>query len=64
MHRERDSQGFGQLQGDAKRAGGIAGETRRKIEEESGRPVVTSENHQSLTRPLQQSPLFGAEAKG
>ena len=63
LHREHDSQGFGELQGDAREAGEVAGAARKDIETRLGRPVVTSENHQSLTQPIQQAPLFGAEAK-
>jgi DNA-damage-inducible protein D len=62
LHRERDSLGFSQLQGDARRAGDIAGETRQKIEAELGRPVVTSENYKALTQPsIQQLPLMSEE---
>jgi hypothetical protein len=64
MHRQRDSQGFGQLQGDAQRAGRIAGDTRRQIEEELGQPVVTSENYKSLTQPYRQQPLLDAGDAG
>ena len=64
LHREHDSEGFRQLQGDAREAGEVAGAARKDIETRLGRPVVTSKNHQSLTRPLWQPPLFGAEAEG
>jgi hypothetical protein len=58
VHRERGSYGFGELQGDAQRAGGIAGETRRKIEAELGRPVVTGENYKALIQAERQPSLF------
>jgi hypothetical protein len=61
MHREHDSQGFGQLRGDARQAGEVAGAARRDIETRLERPVVTSENYQALTRTTQQLQLFGAE---
>jgi hypothetical protein len=58
LHRERDSQGCGQLQGDGQRAGGIAGETRSRIEAELGRPVVTGENYKALLQAERQPSLF------
>jgi DNA-damage-inducible protein D len=64
LHREHDSEGFGQLQGDAREAGEVAGSARKDIETRLGRTVVTSENYKSLTQPIQQPPLFGAEAEG
>jgi hypothetical protein len=61
MHREHDSQGLGQLRGDARQAGEVAGAARQDIETRLGRPVVTSENYQALTRTAQQLELFEAE---
>jgi hypothetical protein len=60
MHRERGAQGFGELQGDAQRAGGvvggIVGETRRKIEAELGRR--DRRELQTLTQTERQPSLF------
>lgn len=45
-HRNRDSLGFDSLRRDTKDAGEIAGETRKRIEENmGGQSVVTSDNH-------------------
>jgi hypothetical protein len=43
--RERDSRGFEQNKDSAQRGGKIAGDARKKLEIESGRKVVTSENY-------------------
>jgi DNA-damage-inducible protein D len=59
MHREHDSQGFGQLQGDAREAGEVAGAARKDIETRLGRPVVTPENYKALMQPVQQLELLG-----
>jgi hypothetical protein len=61
IHQAHDSEGFVQLQGDAKEAGGIAGATRREIEAATGLPVVSGENYKTLTRPFQQPQLLGGE---
>ncbi len=44
-----DAQGFGQNQTAARKGGRIAGNARRELEAETGRPVVSSTNY--LTRP-------------
>lgn len=49
LHRDRDSQGFPPLKKDAKDGGAVAGRTRRDIEEQSGRPVVSSMNFRELS---------------
>jgi hypothetical protein len=49
LHQAHDSQGFGQLQGDAHMAGSVAGNARREIEAQTGRPVVSAENFKTLT---------------
>ncbi len=41
LHQDRDTQGFDNLQGDAKEAGEVAGNTRRDIEHRTGTPVVS-----------------------
>jgi hypothetical protein len=61
IHQARDSQGFLALQGDVQKAGRIAGDTRREIEAETGRPVVSSENFQTLTSKAQQPSLLPPE---
>jgi hypothetical protein len=63
LHREHDSEGFGQVQGDAREAGEVAGAARKDVEARLGWPVVTPENYKALTQPAQQPPLFGAEVE-
>lgn len=46
----RDSQGFSELQKDAKDGGRIAGKTRKDIELESGESVVSRENYLKMQR--------------
>ena len=48
IHKERDSQGFSELATDAKKAGDIAGNARKQIEETTGKPVVSNENYKHL----------------
>ncbi len=48
LHRDRDSQGFKPLKKDAQDGGAVAGRTRKDIEKQSGRPVVTGENFKQL----------------
>ena len=50
LHRDRDSQGFQPLKKDAQDGGAVAGRTRRDIEEQSGKPVVSNENFKELTQ--------------
>jgi len=49
LHRDRDSQGFTPLKKDAHDGGAVAGRTRKDIETQSGKPVVSSENFTKLT---------------
>ena len=49
LHRDRDSFGFEPLKKDAQDGGAVAGRTRKDIEEQSGKPVVSAENFKSLT---------------
>jgi DNA-damage-inducible protein D len=51
LHRDRDSQGFGELKRDATDAGTTAGRARKVIEEDLGRPVVTAQNYRGLKPP-------------
>lgn len=44
LHRDRDSQGIAPLKKDAKDGGAVAGRTRKDIEKQSGKPVISSEN--------------------
>lgn len=43
--RETDSQGFGECKVSAHKGGKIAGDARKKLELETGKKVVTSENY-------------------
>jgi len=49
LHRDRDSQGFDPLKKDARDGGAVAGRTRKDIETQSGKPVVSSDNFTQLT---------------
>ncbi len=48
LHRDRDTKGFVPLKKDAQDGGAVAGRTRKDIEQQSGKPVVTSENFKVL----------------
>jgi DNA-damage-inducible protein D len=48
LHRERDSQGMVPLSKDARDGGAVAGRTRKDIEKQTGKPVVTEENFKHL----------------
>lgn len=48
LHRDRDSKGFAPLKKDAKDGGAVAGRTRKDIEQQGGKPVVSSENFKEL----------------
>ena len=49
LHRDRDSQGMVPLTKDAKDGGAVAGRTRKDIEQQTGKPVISSENFKQLT---------------
>lgn len=49
LHQDRDSHGFEPLKKDAKDGGAVAGRTRRDIEQQTGKPVVSGENFKELT---------------
>jgi hypothetical protein len=49
LHRDRDSQGMAPLSKDARDGGAVAGRTRKDIEKQTGKPVVTGENFKHLT---------------
>jgi hypothetical protein len=48
LHRDRDSQGMEPLVKDAKDGGAVAGRTRKDIEQQTGKPVISSGNFKSL----------------
>ena len=48
LHRDRDSKGFEPLKKDAKDGGAVAGRTRKDIEKQAGKPVLSSENFKEL----------------
>jgi DNA-damage-inducible protein D len=49
LHRDRDSQGMTPLKKDAQDGGAVAGRTRKDIESQTGKPVITGENFKTLT---------------
>ncbi|EKE21387.1 MAG: hypothetical protein ACD_7C00265G0009 [uncultured bacterium] len=48
LHRDRNSKGFNPLRKDAKDGGKVAGRTRKDIEKESGKPVISKKNFKKL----------------
>jgi len=48
LHRDRDSQGIVPLKKDAKDGGAVAGRTRKDIELQTGKPVISTENFKRL----------------
>jgi prophage antirepressor-like protein len=48
LHRDRDSRGMVPLKKDAQDGGAVAGRTRKDIESQSGRPVISAENFKQL----------------
>jgi prophage antirepressor-like protein len=48
LHRDRDSRGMAPLTKDARDGGAVAGRTRHDIERQTGRPVVTEDNHKPV----------------
>ena len=49
LHRDRDSQGMEPLKKDAKDGGAVAGRTRKDIEQQTGKPVISAENFKQLS---------------
>jgi prophage antirepressor-like protein len=49
LHRDRDSQGMEPLTKDAKDGGAVAGRTRKDIEQQTRKPVISTENFKQLT---------------
>ena len=48
LHRDRDSVGMPRLKKDAKDGGAVAGRTRKDIERQSGKPVISPDNFKQL----------------
>ena len=48
LHRDRDSQGMKPLKKDARDGGAVAGRTRKDIETQTRKPVVSIENFKQL----------------
>jgi hypothetical protein len=49
LHRDRDSQSIEPLRRDAKDGGAVAGRTRKDIERQTGKPVISKENFNQLS---------------
>lgn len=49
LHRDRDSQGIVPLKKDAHDGGAVAGRTRKDIEVQTGKPVISAENFKQLS---------------
>ena len=49
LHRDRDSPGVEPLKNDAKDGGAVAGRTRKDIEQQIGKPAISTGNFKSLT---------------
>jgi hypothetical protein len=63
LHRDHDSQGFGELKRDATDAGATAGRARQVIEQDLGRPVVSAQNYRGLKRPAERPGLKSPETE-
>lgn len=61
LHRDRDSQGMDPLKKDAKDGGAVAGRTRKDIEQQTGKPVISTENFKQLAskEPMLESKGLG-----
>ena len=53
LTKDRDTKGLPKLRKDAKDGGAVAGRTRKDIEAQSGKPVVTDENYLNIGRKRQ-----------
>jgi DNA-damage-inducible protein D len=49
LHRDRDSQGMAPLKKDAQAGGAVAGRTRKDIEAQTGKPVISGGNFKKLS---------------
>jgi prophage antirepressor-like protein len=59
LHRDRDTKGFETLKKDAQDGGAVAGRTRKDIEKQAGKPVVSSENFKQLVGKARKKPVVG-----
>jgi hypothetical protein len=59
LHRDRDTKGFEPLKKDAQDGGAVAGRTRKDIEKQAGKPVVSSENFKQLVGKARKKPVIG-----
>jgi hypothetical protein len=59
LHKDRDTKGFEPLKKDAQDGGAVAGRTRKDIEKQAGKPVVTSENFKQLGGKVRKKPEIG-----
>ena len=50
IHRTENSAGVKKLQNDARRGGKVAGNARKELEKELGRPVVSKNNYLPMSR--------------
>ena len=66
LHRDRDSQGMVPLKKDAQDGGAVAGRTRKDIETQTGKPVISTENFKQLSarQPKRLKAALPREAKG
>ena len=48
LHRDRDSRGMAPLKKDARDGGAVAGRTRKDIERQTGKPVISPGNFKQL----------------
>jgi hypothetical protein len=51
LHRDRYTQGFEPLKKDAQDGGAVAGRTRKDIEQQTGKPVVSQDNFKEISAP-------------
>ncbi len=61
LHRDRDSQGFDPLKKDAQDGGAVAGRTRKDIETQTGKPVISGDNFKQLDARRQKKLEDGEE---
>ena len=59
LHRDRDSKGMTPLKKDAKDGGAVAGRTRKDIERQTGKPVISPDNFKPLAGKKMTKKLSG-----
>ena len=66
LHRDRDSRGMVPLKKDAQDGGAVAGRTRKDIETQTGKPVISTENFKQLSarQPKKLKSASPREVKG